>query len=51
MCGSFSCDKLVAGGNMKRSKRINRNLSFIGVMILGFLLLVFGSDVAKELFP
>ena len=36
---------------MKRSKRINRNLSLIGVIILGFLLLVFGSDVAKELFP
>ncbi len=45
MCGSFSCDKLVAGGNMKRSKRINRNLSVIGIMILAFLLFVFGNDV------
>ena len=52
MCGSFSCDNMVAGGvGMKKSKRINRNLTVIGVMILGFLLFVFGSDVAKELFP
>ena len=30
---------------MKRSKRINRNLSLIGIIILGFLVLVFGQDV------
>ena len=48
----FNCDNMVTGGiDMKKSKRINRNLTFIGVVILGFLLLVFGSDVAKELFP
>ena len=42
----------VTGGiDMKKSKRINRNLTFIGVVILGFLLFVFGSDVARELFP
>ena len=51
MYGGFSCDNMVAGGDMKKSKRINRNLTLIGVMILGFLLFVFGSDVAKELFP
>ena len=51
MCGGFSCDNMVAGGYMKKSKRINRNLTFIGIVILGFLLFVFGSDVARELFP
>jgi len=30
---------------MKRSKRINRNLSFIGIVILGFLVYVFGTSV------
>ncbi len=30
---------------MKKSKRINRNLTLIGVIILGFLVYVFGSSV------
>ena len=30
---------------MKKSKRINRNLTLIGIMILGFLVYVFGSSV------
>jgi len=30
---------------MKRSKRINRNLTVIGIIILGFLVYVFGGDV------
>jgi hypothetical protein len=28
---------------MKKSKRINRNLSVIGIIILGFLVYVFGA--------
>ena len=34
---------------MKRSKRINRNLSLIGIVILGFLVLVFGQPMFDEL--
>jgi len=30
---------------MKKSKRINRNLSFIGIIILGVLVYVFGTSV------
>ncbi|SVC90201.1 uncharacterized protein METZ01_LOCUS343055 [marine metagenome] len=30
---------------MKKSKRINRNLSVIGIIILGFLVYVFGTTV------
>jgi len=30
---------------MKRSKRINRNLTVIGIIILGFLVYAFGGDV------
>jgi hypothetical protein len=30
---------------MKKSKRINRNLSLIGIIILGFLVYVFGTTV------
>jgi len=30
---------------MKRSKRINRNLTFIGIIILGFLVYVFGGEM------
>jgi len=30
---------------MKRSKRINRNLTVIGIIILGFLVYVFGGDI------
>jgi hypothetical protein len=30
---------------MKRSKRINRNLAVVGIMILGFLVYVFGGDM------
>ncbi|MCS5544989.1 MAG: hypothetical protein NZ731_03555 [Gammaproteobacteria bacterium] len=30
---------------MKRSKRINRNLTVIGIIILGFLVYVFGGDL------
>ena len=33
---------------MKRSKRINRNLSLIGIVILGFLVLVFGQPMFDE---
>ena len=29
---------------MKRSKRINRNLTVIGIIILGFLVYVFGGE-------
>ncbi len=52
MCGGFSCDNMVAGGvGMKKSKRINRNLSVIGIMILAFLLFVFGNDVINSVNP
>jgi len=34
---------------MKRSKRINRNLSLIGIVILGFLVLVFGQPIFDDL--
>jgi len=30
---------------MKRSKRINRNLTVIGIIILGFLVYALGGDV------
>jgi len=30
---------------MKRSVRMNRNLSLIGIIILGFLVYVFGGDI------
>jgi len=30
---------------MKRSKRINRNLTVIGIIILGFLVNVFGGEM------
>jgi len=30
---------------MKKSKRINRNLSVIGIIILGFLVYVFGAEM------
>jgi len=29
---------------MKRSKRINRNLTVVGIIILGFLVYVFGGE-------
>jgi len=32
---------------MKRSKRINRNLSVIGIIILGFLVYVFGGEMIQ----
>ena len=34
---------------MKKSKRINRNLSFIGIIILGVLVYVFGASVYEGL--
>jgi len=33
---------------MKRSKRINRNLTLIGIVILGFLFYVFGTSVYEN---
>jgi len=33
---------------MKRSKRINRNLTLIGIVILGFLVYVFGTSVYEN---
>ena len=52
MCGGFSCDNMVAGGvGMKKSKRINRNLTVICIIILGFLVYVFGNDVINAANP
>ena len=34
---------------MKKSKRINRNLTLIGIVILGFLVYVFGTSVYEGL--
>ena len=34
---------------MKKSKRINRNLAFIGIIILGVLVYVFGASVYEGL--
>ena len=33
---------------MKKSKRINRNLTLIGIVILGFLFYVFGASVYEN---